>query len=94
MPDGRINNGGARPGAGRPHKEQEINQEELFAEAIPRERRLLILRVMGSKAASGDIGATRFVWEYMYGKPKQPLPDEGDGSEGKPAPPRRLIIEG
>ena len=84
MPDGRVNNGGFRPGAGRPKKiVEDVSQSvlfELFDEAAERaiiENMLTNAKRKGVQAATSAISASTWLWDRKYGKPKELIEHSG-----------------
>ncbi len=72
MSDGRKNNGGARPGAGRKRKADELELQSLLIEAWPLEQRRLTLERLATKArgdTKDSIEAAKLLLAYAYGKP-------------------------
>jgi hypothetical protein len=72
MPDGRKNNGGARPGSGRKRKADELELQSLLISAWPPEARQAALDRLSQKADSdrGDsLDALKLLLAYAYGKP-------------------------
>lgn len=67
--DGRKNNGGARPGAGRKPAEVRDELTRLLDQAVPTSDRLAILSAMSQKAQEGDIKAATLMLAYLYGRP-------------------------
>lgn len=66
MADGRKNNGGARPGAGRRPK---ADEQKLIEKLSPLEP--LALKALKSALADGESWAVKLFMEYSYGKPRQ-----------------------
>ena len=68
MADDRRENGGARPGAGRKPKADEIKLiEQMDAVLAPIEA----WQALATKVESGDVNATKTWLSYRYGMPKQ-----------------------
>lgn len=68
MADDRRENGGARPGAGRKPKADEIKLiEQMDAVMVPLE----VWQALASKVESGDVQAQKTWLSYRYGMPKQ-----------------------
>jgi hypothetical protein len=68
MPDGRKSNGGARQGAGRKPKADEIKLiEQMDAIAAPE----LAWKALWNKCQEGDVQAVKTWLGYRYGMPKQ-----------------------
>ena len=68
MSDKRKDNGGARPGAGRPAKADEIKLiEQMDAVLIPES----VWMALSEKVESGDTNAIKTWLQYRYGMPKQ-----------------------
>lgn len=85
MADGRINNGGARPGAGRKPKPIEDAQQsilfELFDEAAERAivgNMIANAKRKGVMAAPSAISAATWLWDRKYGKVKEHLELSGE----------------
>ena len=84
MPDGRVNNGGVRPGAGRPPKPVEDARRsvllELFDEQAEREiiaNMIANAKRKGVAAANSAISASTWLWDRKYGKPKEFIEHSG-----------------
>lgn len=69
MPDGRKNNGGARPGAGRPSLKDETQLQDDLANACPGPDRQAIFKALVAKAKKGDTTAARLILSYSCGTP-------------------------
>lgn len=72
MSDGRKNNGGARPGAGRRRKAEEEELHGLLSKAWPAEKRLAALERVALIAESerkDALDAVKLLLAYTYGKP-------------------------
>jgi extradiol dioxygenase family protein len=68
MADDRRENGGARPGAGRKPKADEIKLiEQMDAVMLPVEA----WQALAAKVESGDVQAQKTWLSYRYGMPKQ-----------------------
>ena len=68
MADDRRENGGARPGAGRKPKADEIKLiEQMDAVMVPES----VWIALGEKVESGDVQAQKTWLSYRYGMPKQ-----------------------
>ena len=68
MTDDRRENGGARPGAGRKPKADEIKLiEQMDAVMVPLE----VWQALAAKVESGDVQAQKTWLSYRYGMPKQ-----------------------
>jgi hypothetical protein len=63
--------GGARPGAGRKSKAQELKLFYLMAEAWPLSDRVAFLSVLAEKAKAGDLDAGKVLLQYAYGRPRE-----------------------
>jgi hypothetical protein len=77
MADGRIHNGGARPGAGRKPKPIEDAQQSVLLELFNEtEERAVVLNMLsiakrkGPLNATSAISAATWLWDRKYGKPK------------------------
>jgi hypothetical protein len=87
--DGRTNNGGARHGAGRKPKADEIKLiEQMDAIAAPSEA----WAALWGKVQEGDTQAIKTWLEYRFGKPKQQLDVTTDGDKINVVP-SKLSIE-
>lgn len=86
MPDGRKNNGGARPNAGRPRKAQELELHGLLSEAWPTERRRAAIgrlaEIAESEVRKDAVAAFQILAAYAYGKPIDRK--EISGPDGEP----------
>ena len=69
MPDGRKNNGGARPRAGRRSLKDEALLNDALQKACPAQRREDIFEALTAKATRGDTTAARLILSYTYGTP-------------------------
>lgn len=68
MADDRRENGGARPGAGRKPKADEIKLiEQMDAVMVPES----VWQALAAKVESGDVQAQKTWLSYRYGMPKQ-----------------------
>lgn len=68
MADDRRENGGARPGAGRKPKADEIKLiEQMDAVMVPES----VWMALGEKVEAGDTNAIKTWLQYRYGMPKQ-----------------------
>lgn len=61
--------GGARPGAGRKPLARRRAFDALLDRAVPEERRIAILEMIGRFGQAGDPGAAAFLFDRIYGKP-------------------------
>tara|TARA_R110002050_G_scaffold79534_1_gene170022 strand:- start:340 stop:609 length:270 start_codon:yes stop_codon:yes gene_type:complete len=75
--DNRKNNGGARQGAGRKPKADEIKLIERLDSLIDKDE---ALSKLGELVAKGDIRAVQLYLSYRYGKPKESI--DLNSSEG------------
>ncbi len=66
--DGRKNNGGARKGAGRKPKSDEIKLIERLDNIIDQDK---VIEVLRDKAYKGDMKAITLYMNYRNGKPKE-----------------------
>lgn len=66
----KKNRGGARPGAGRPRRDEEQDVIKLFDEHI--DRNLVVLKLL-EKIKQGDSKAITLYFSYVYGKPTQTI---------------------
>ena len=66
--DNRKNNGGAREGAGRPKKADEIKLIEKLDNLIDNEE---VIKTLGQQILKGDSRAMSLYFGYRYGKPKE-----------------------
>lgn len=69
MADGRKNNGGKRPGAGRKPKEIQQDVIRLLDDAWPQEQREAAIKKMAELASGGDVRALTLLLAYRFGKP-------------------------
>jgi len=70
MSDKRVNNGGARKGAGRKPKADELKIiEQMDAVAIPKK----MWKLLYDKATEGDTNAIKSWLQYRFGMPKQTI---------------------
>jgi hypothetical protein len=82
MVDGRKNNGGARPGAGRPPKEDE---QKLIEQLSPHDK--LFIEGIGKAMRGGESWAFKLFADYRYGKPTQRIEQTDPNQQ-----PRKIII--
>lgn len=68
MADGRKNNGGARPGAGRKPKADEVKFLERLDNIIDKDEAVEKLKELIDE---GNMQAIKLYFEYRYGKPKE-----------------------
>tara|TARA_R110000803_G_scaffold102221_2_gene170249 strand:+ start:674 stop:940 length:267 start_codon:yes stop_codon:yes gene_type:complete len=73
--DKRKSNGGARQGAGRPRKEDEIKLIEKLDSLIDNEE---VIRTLGKQILKGDSRAMNLYFGYRYGKPKESVDISSD----------------
>jgi len=66
--DKRKNNGGARDGAGRPKKADELKLIEKLDNLIDNDE---VIRTLGKQILKGDSRAMSLYFGYRYGKPKE-----------------------
>ena len=66
--DNRKNNGGARDGAGRPKKADEIKLIEKLDNLIDNDE---VIKTLGKQILKGDSRAMSLYFGYRYGKPKE-----------------------
>jgi hypothetical protein len=80
--DGRKNNGGARPGAGRPRKVEEAKLLKIISDAIPEDKFHEIWKKLGEDCLDNDPGtrtkARGQLFAYFYGQPTKRVVLEGD----------------
>jgi hypothetical protein len=62
----KDNRGGARPGAGRPRRTEEMDVIKLFDEHIDRN---LVVNKLLDKIKQGDTKAITLYFQYIFGKP-------------------------
>ena len=75
--DKRKNNGGAREGAGRPKKADELKLIEKLDNLIDNDE---VIKTLGKQIFKGDSRAMSLYFGYRYGKPKESL--DINSSEG------------
>ena len=75
--DNRKNNGGARKGAGRPAKADEVKLIERLDSIIDKDE---AVGKLGELVTKGDIRALQLYLSYRYGKPKESI--DLNSSEG------------
>ena len=66
--DKRKNNGGARDGAGRPKKADEVKLIEKLDNLIDNDK---VIEKLGELVLNGDSRAMNLYFGYRYGKPKE-----------------------
>lgn len=66
--DGRVNNGGKRPGAGRPKKAEENKLIERLDAIIDSD---VVIQKLLELSVDGDMRAIKLYMEYRFGKPKE-----------------------
>lgn len=74
--------GGARPGAGRPKGQHTVEAEAAKArlvELFVAEKDAIFKALIG-KAKKGDVPALKELFERVWGRPVQPIGNEGDNS--------------
>lgn len=81
MPDGRVNNGGARVGAGRPSKTDENAKIELIRSVIVEEE---VIELCAKQAKKGNIKAIELLMHYLLGKPKDTVKIDQEGNDNVP----------
>lgn len=84
MSDGRAKNGGARSGAGRKRREQELELHGLLLESWPTsDRRATIERLaeIAKGETKGAVEAAKLLLAYAYGKPIDRQEISGPGGE-------------
>jgi hypothetical protein len=69
MSDNRKNNGGAREGAGRKSKAEEMGLPALINEVIGEEGKKSLVEKLKELALKGDIKAVTLLMAYIFGKP-------------------------
>lgn len=78
MADGRKNNGGAREGAGRKPKADEVKMiENMDATKAPQE----VWQKLADKVDEGDTTAIKTWLAYRYGKPQAKVDLTSDGEQ-------------
>jgi hypothetical protein len=84
MPDGRKDNGGPRPGAGRPPKIVEDAQHSVLLDLFDwqAERDIVLNMIANAKrkglpAAPSAISAATWLWDRKYGKVKDQIEHSG-----------------
>src|SRR4051794_1261710 len=93
MPDGRVNNGGARPGAGRKSDALRAELRRLIDEAISPQDWKEILAMVSRFARSGNLNACEFLLDRKFGKPTQTVEDISDAEPETPYEVSRLDPE-
>jgi hypothetical protein len=66
----KDNRGGARPGAGRPRRDEELDVIKLFDDYI--DRGLVVSKLL-EKIKQGDTKAIALYFQYIFGKPTQTI---------------------
>jgi len=82
MADGRKNNGGARPGAGRPPK---ADEQKLIERLSPLSD--VAYQALDVALHNGEPWAVKMWFEYRYGKPTQRQEISGPNGQEISAPP-------
>ena len=79
MADGRKNNGGARPGAGRkPRIDEDILHEMMDRALAPQE----VWDKLAEKVQEGDVNAIKLFCSYRFGQPSNKVELSGkDGTD-------------
>lgn len=84
MSDGRKNNGGPRPGAGRPAKALEDASQSVLLELFNEKEEKAIVKNMienakraGATSAPSAISAATWLWDRKYGKVKDQIEQSG-----------------
>lgn len=70
--------GGARRGAGRKTRAQELGLAQMMSDAWPDEQRRAVIAKLHAKALRGDVKAAQLLLNYAYGTPKQTVEHEGE----------------
>ena len=89
MPDGRVNNGGFRPGAGVPagrKQDATLKRDEakmLLMDAL-RPHAAAVAKALAEKAETGDVAAIKEFHDRYLGKSVQPI--EASGPDGRDLP--------
>lgn len=95
MADGRSNNGGARPGAGRKTKEVEDDLHKLLKKCVTKRDREEILNQWKTDAKSASFStrskSRETLWPYLFGKPVSR--HELTGKDGGPVETVGLTLE-
>ena len=73
--DNRKNDGGARAGAGRPKKEDELKLIEKLDLLIDNDE---VIKTLGKQINKGDSRAMNLYFGYRYGKPKESVDISSD----------------
>jgi len=74
MADGRINNGGRRPGAGRKKKQLAAELADLIGKAWPMKARRKAIEHHAQLAGAGNFKSFQLLMAYAYGRPVQAIP--------------------
>lgn len=64
-------NGGARPGAGRKTKAEELGLAKMLDECVSREEEMQIWDTIKKKAIQGSVPHAQLFLSYKYGKPTE-----------------------
>lgn len=75
--------GGARPGAGRKSKAEELELPALIEEVIGEQGKRDIIKKLFEKAKGGSYPHTQLLMAYMYGKPQEKVDLTSAGNELK-----------
>ena len=78
MADGRVNNGGARPGAGRKPKPVEDAQTSVLLRLFDEKAEEGVVKAVIRKARQGDVAAATWLWDRKYGKVKEQVEQRTD----------------
>lgn len=63
--------GGRRPGAGRKSKAEELGLRRLLDRCWTGDDRVKCVKALAKKAGGGDMEATKLLFAYAFGKPKE-----------------------
>lgn len=78
MSDGRKNNGGRRPGAGRKPKPVEDAQHSVLLALFDAEAERRVVAAQIAKAETGDTPAATWLWDRKYGRVKDQVEATAD----------------
>ena len=94
MADGRKNNGGARPGAGRKTKAEILGLAELIDSAWPTDKQKAVIKKLAQDCTDKDFHvrheARKLLMAYKFGKPTEK--HVHSGADGK-AIEHKIIVE-
>jgi hypothetical protein len=71
-------NGGARPGAGRKTKAEEMGLPKMIEDVIGEEGKRNLIQQISKQAKGGSFAHQQLLMNYIYGKPKESIEQIGE----------------